>query len=284
MFLAKMIKEKKKELYCSFIMLMFINSLANGQILLPKTPTPVAPPGYGSSIDNTLKTKRKYRMQRNQEIRSLEKPTQSEDSKQLLSETLAERPLRLAIETNLIYPRIKTTKNRDNYTTDITSHLKVFLRNNKDLRSNVSQFWYGARIAMFSGTGEQNNKPGRYGFTYFGPMVGVGKISLGTHSLGNEKMAISSQQRMQLPVRSGWFWMMGVSAQSILSSRESTEDEPEDDFNSSKKISFDPPGLWLEYTYFQIHYGALGLHYSVGAQQGKGKLFVYLGLGIAGWN
>jgi len=265
-----------------------ITSSAEAQILLPTTPRSATPPRAAPEThENQIRKKRRNRQKRDKRFIKPKPKAADVRDRELLTQALKKRPMAFAVELNLVIPGVKTFGKRSGYTADITTHLRVISRADQDKKTDEIQLWWGGRAAMFSGTGIYDEVPGRYGFTYFGPMIGVGKISLGSQSSGFNPKKGDKIANHDLPTRKGWLLMSGIAAQSRLSSVDRSSRGTlgdSSDFDNPKGVKFDAPGLWAEITYITIHFGAVGVHYSGGVQFGKQKTFAYFSVGVAGWH
>jgi hypothetical protein len=143
--------------------------------------------------------------------------------------------------------------------------------------------WYGARVAPFVGGGFYKDKPGNYGLTYFGPMIGVGKIDPVPEDEGQAR-ASSADGEIDIPSASGWVVTAGIAAVTRAGKNSDPTNKGSDNDFETKGTTFDAPGAWLEARYLHILYGAIGLDGIAGVQTGRGKLFVYGGIGVAAWD
>ena len=81
----------------------------------------------------------------------------------------------------------------------------------------------------------------------------------------------------------GWSLLAGIALQSRIGQIDPTSETPEDDLNTIKSFTLDGLGIWGEASYFFLFLGALGVNLNVGIQEGKGKHFAWVGVGISGW-
>ena len=257
-----------------------------GKIELPDDPRTSTPPrrkgiGSESGPDEDLDRKRQQRQNREKQFEK-PVPTRSEKkNEQLVAESLKDRPMQLFFESSFLRPGIKTKGPRERYTLDSTNHFQLFVRGSKELPTGKAQLWWGFRLAPFAGSGVYKNIPGRFGFLYFGPMIGLGKIDTLRDTLGETSRGRENEQT-DFSVRHGWLVTTGIAAQSRIGDASRDENTLEEDLNS-KKIGIDSPGLWLEMRYLSVHYGAIGLNLFAGAQAGKEKQLSWVGIGVAGW-
>jgi hypothetical protein len=256
-----------------------------GQILPPGNPRSVPPPDINmKTTDTDLKMKHKQRQDRDRSLRKPEMKPEEKRDLELYKAALEVREMNFMMQVSLVLPYVKVSGARKNYTADLTSHFHLFFRGSKLASTTDTNMWWGLRTAMFSGTGIYKNIPGRYGFTYFGPMIGLGKIAPGERSSGFDPARGDRLENQVFPSRQGWFWMFGIAAVSRTSKIEPTEKPIDQDFDRSGGVKFDKPGLWTEFTFATVHFGAVGVNVSLGAQLAQGKTYTYAGLGAAGWN
>lgn len=255
-------------------------------IELPGNPKPAPPPqrrlpegeDFGES---DLRRKKQLREQREKKLQPPEPSRSEQKEKALIAEEQKERPMHMFMEVSLVRPGIKVSGKRDHYSLDLTNHFQFFMRGNKNEPANKAQFWWGIRLAPFSGSGVYEKIPGRFGFLYFGPMVGLGKFDTLRDTLGDSPRD-GDAEKNQLHVRHGWLVTSGIAAQSRIGDASRDEKKLSEDLNS-KKFGLDGTGLWMEFRYISIHYGALGFNAFAGGQAGKEKYFYWGGLGVAGW-
>jgi hypothetical protein len=280
------IRKKTKAIKCKFPLFFFILFSSQGlaQIMLPPPPQTILPPRAKSTFEKSLRTKRKNRDKREKKNQPpVPKPSEKRDQK-LFSEALKKRPLSFAIDSSLLIAGVVTSGNRTNYTTDPTDLFRVFWRNDQKKKTDQNQLWLGFRMAQFAGTGIMDKTPGRYGFSFIGPMIGVGNISLGKVSSGVDLKNKKQLANAKFPIRTGWLLAGGIAGISKLATVDHSggQSTPED-FDGSKGVSFEAPGIWAEFSYIKIHFGALGVHYTAGLQMAKQKNFIYAGAALAGW-
>jgi hypothetical protein len=287
--MGSMFPTRGRAFYNQFIVLFVLwpvlTRQALGQILPPGNPASRPPPEYDrNNADNDLERKQEQRRIRD---RSGRKPVLEREEKRniaLSKDAVKHHELDFMLQVSLVLPYLKTTGNRKNYTADLTSHFHLFYRGTKTPNDAAGNLWWGFRTAMFSGTGIYKNIPGRYGFTYFGPMIGIGKISSAEQAGGSSAAGADPMEDQFFPTRHGWFLMFGIAATSRIVKIDPSELPLDQDFDRSSGVKFDKPGLWTEFTYATVHFGAVGVNLSLGTQFAQGKTFYYTGLGAAGWN
>lgn len=249
-------------------------------------PKPARPPHPAGSdedtLDQDLRRKRKDRRRREKEAEPPPVPWERQQEEALLKETLQPRPRRLLMEVSLVGGAALTTGAKEGYTLDPNSHFNVALRHDPKKNDGRIGLWYGARVAPFTGTGFYKKRPGSYGLTYFGPMIGVGKIDPVPEDDGKGRATAASGE-IDIPSADGWLVSAGLAA--VTKNGESGTTDASDGTNDfgSKGVAFDAPGAWLEIRYLKILFGGAGLDVVVGTQSGRGKLFVYGGLGFGAW-
>lgn len=257
-----------------------------GDILPPGDPRPMRPPVTNRDYDDEsrstdLERKRKQREEREKAFETPPKTPATKRAEALSVESQKERPLRLFFETSYVKPGIRTKGHRRSYTLDSTSHFQLFLRGFPAEPSNQVQFWWGFRLAPFAGSGIYEEIPGRFGFLYFGPIVGLGKIDTLRDTLG-EASRDQGGTKNETATRHGWLLTAGIAGQSRVGRASRDQDKAKEDL-TSKPFGMDAPGLWCEARYLSVHYGAIGLNLFTGAQAGKEKNFYWAGIGLAGW-
>lgn len=251
------------------------------QILLPPPPKPAVPPSK-SKVPQGQSPWEKHR----EEIKENEVPEPSpteERDKELKIENEKPRDMRLMLQLSLVVPWIFTGENRHQYTTDLTSHFKAYYRLSSAPAENAGYFWTGFRLAPFAGTGIHGFTAGNYGFTYFGPAFGYGKITRGTVEKERGSAGVASSTIQPSANRQTWMVMGGVSMQSRTARVDGPADKAEEDFDS-KPYAYDAPGTWLEASWGTIRWGGVSTETVTGVQVGSGKMFVWLGIGLAGWD
>lgn len=298
--------------FLSFDHLLLAQSKSSAsRILLPPPPVKVLPPSGDIEetdeehpLDRSIREKREERAEREEKLNPPPPDPSEKRDQKLMEETFKPRNLKYFMDMMVVYPHVLTKGNRKNYQLEPTVHTKFFLRHSLDIPIDKWQLWYGARFAAFSGSGIYNGVPGRFGFFYFGPMLAFGKIesmeTLRVKSISDQPKAANSEDQRKagsrlvedeeeektsddgFPSRDGWFVAGGVAAQNRVGYPANSEKTVDDDLNT-KSIAFDSPGVWIEANYVRIYFGALSFNVSLGAQAGKGKTFLWLGLGGAGW-
>lgn len=192
---------------------------------------------------------------------------------------------RVGFQISLIWPHVLTRGIRKNFTTELSSHFTGFFLTESHYQVSRLQLWTGLRIASFAGSAQVGETIGRYGFLYFGPMIGLGKIGPAEiSSPRTEKRRAVEKKSESYPVRTGWMLITGLSAQSRQGATDPTDDFTSQDLDTTRAVKFDKPGLWAEFIWLNLHYGRLGLHYLAGAQLGDGKTFIWAGVGMGGWS
>ena len=183
---------------------------------------------------------------------------------------------------SLVVPHVITSGNeRKNYTVEPTAHVHLYVRPSTAKLDENIQFWTGFRLAPFYGAATYQNISGRYGFSYFGPMLGMGALTSAPRSVSKELS--ESGEGPGAFHRYGFFFMGGIAAQSREAVLDRGVRRPTKELNT-KGVSYDAPGLWIEYTVVSMDYNAISYNYTLGAQTGEAKVFVYLGIGTGFWN
>lgn len=255
------------------------------QILPPGSPAQVKPPVVTEEeADQILQEKKRLRRE-DEERDAPPPPTPALVREQkLAAASQQDLPSRLHMSLTFAATQIKTFgKKRQNYTSDPTALLHVYLRpGSSDQPAGTTRFWTGFRLAPLTGTGVYENIPANYGFVYFGPMIGLGKISPAVASISDDAAKNPTSRPADFET-SGFFWMSGIAAQSRIGSPPPGGATPRDDINT-KGVAFDAPGLWTEVTYTSIKYKLYSTNYMFGLQGGNAKLWVYLGMGFGFWH
>ena len=259
----------------------------NEHILFDVPPQATPPPLETSdSLNSDFKAKRDRRLRREDKTfgtvdqRAEKKELTAENTKKI-EEILKDKPLLMHMAASLVLPKITTTGNqRKNYTAEPTAHVHLYLRPSDSKLTENIQVWTGFRLAPFAGSATYQKKSGRYGFTYFGPMLGVGHLTDAPKSVSKE--VYESKDGLNAFHRTGYFVMGGVAAQSRESGLDKGVDPPAKELNT-KGAAYDAPGLWFEYTVVSMDYNAVSYNYTVGAQTGEAKAFIYVGFGTGFW-
>jgi hypothetical protein len=248
-------------------------------------PKAAPPPGSVDSeadADEDLRRKRDQRREREKSLVPPEPPYELQRRKKLLKEALIPRTRALMFEVSGVAGTVSTRGDRERYSAEPTSHFNIFYRYDAKNRDGKIGPWYGLRLAPFAGSGFHKKSPGHYGLTYFGPMIGVGKIDP-AQSQDGESLRTEQESEVKIPASSGWVVGTGLAAVSRTGKSNEEQPDPDSDF-TPEGIAFDSPGLWLEARYISILYGALGYNVIFGIQTGTGKEFIYAGIGFAGWD
>lgn len=256
-----------------------------GQIEGLDPPRAARPPAVDQDreTEETLEKKREERHEREQLSRPKPVPYKEKQEKALLKETLTPRERWLLLELSLVFCGADTTGKREGYTCEPTTHFNGIVRKGGKDKDGKVGLWYGGRLAPFGGTGYYKKKPGTYNLTYFGPMIGVGKIDP-VPADGAGARAASADGETHIPNASGWLVTTGIAA--VTRSGRTSDKTNTDNGNDfrSKGLTFDSPGIWLEARYLRVQFGALGFDVSAGVQTGREKFFVYGGFGVAAWD
>ena len=266
------------------------------QISLPAPPTPILPPGQprgprarpsGDRDSHMPEALRKRREQRQLEEKALapKEPTAMEKQKEQLKEESAKpRPFNFMAAIDFVYPKITVSGDRKDYTADPTAHHYGLFRFSGGANDGGATAWIGYRIASFSGSGAHEGTYGRYGFTYIGPMIAVGKFSSGVRSVGQtDSDSDEDSSGDELGSRHGLLLGVGLSTLVSNGSTANDADDPPDDLRSQSG-AFDSPGLNAQLEYIHVLYGAVGVNYVAGVQLGKGKSFYWAGIGVSGFH
>jgi hypothetical protein len=260
---------------------LLVSQKGFAQILLPPPPKPSIPPARPKETPGTSEWDK-----RREELKEAEEPeltpTQSRDE-ELRVENEKPRDMRLMMQVTLVAPWILTGEKRRSYTSDLTSHFKAYYRLSSAPVDASGSWWTGLRIAPFAGTGTHGFTTGNYGFTYFGPAFGYGKVTRSTIEKNRTHAGMATSAPLPSGNRKTWMVMGGVAMQNRVSTVEDSDDTPEEDFDS-KPFAYDAPGTWIEASWGTIRWGAVSTEMVMGVQIGSGKTFVWLGVGAAGWD
>jgi hypothetical protein len=259
-------------------------------IELPEPPRAAPPPldpdyydpDTGDALDRREFDLRQKREDRKKRDRDLEKPQPTPDDKKakaLAAEAVLPRPERFLFAANLIAPMISTSGGqRKSYTAEITGEFNGLWRPSED-KTERWRPWIGGHLGAFTGAGKQESTVGRYGFTYFGPIVGVGKFDLAPASLTGEASSDAGGSEVKL-TRSGYLLAVGAMMVSKRSYVPGGNDDAASDFEDTN-ARFES-GVYGEAMFFKIKYGALCYQLVVGGQTAVGKSFIWFGGGMGG--
>lgn len=239
-----------------------------------------------AETERQLEKKRKRRQKRRDRDRNGEADEAAKRKESLLEEALEPRERAFLLELALVGGTALTDGRRSGYTLDPNVHVNAFYRLGSERTSDKITPWIGFRIAPFTGTGYFEERPGRYGLTYFGPMIGLGRVAPVPEDTGEgDRPATGTAGDRELPVVTGFAATFGISAVASQGKREAevTGKEPADDFQT-RGVKFDAPGAWAELRYFRIYFGATSADFLVGVQSGQSKVWLYGGLGFGGWH
>lgn len=300
--LAKKIPKRLPQLLCiiTFANVVLSNAI-QAQIGLPPPPRPILPPNAerhrqprtdedrASEMPDALRQRRDQRLEEQKAVEP-KPPTPSEIKEQALKEeAIKSRPFNFMAAVDFIFPQVSVSGGRKNYTADMTAHHYGLFRLGPSEESSPPEsetnIWIGYRIAPFSGSGQAGSSAGRYGFTYFGPMIALGKFSPGARSVGQstEGSEEDGEHGLQSLSREGIMLATGISGLSKNGTTDPGAEDPFEDFQS-KPMVFESPGIFVQLQYIHVMYGALGIDYVVGAQLGKGKTFMWGGLGVSAFH
>jgi hypothetical protein len=186
------------------------------------------------------------------------------------------------VEVSLLYGRVRNQGRTRNYTFNPTSHFNVYLRPSPNPLPSGLTFWTGLRVAAFSGTGFYESRPGRYGLTYIGPILALGKF--GPSKGAGPSPTEPPSDPLAIGEGRGWILSLGVAGLARIGESENPLPESTDnDFNTARKVIYDPSAFWLEGRYATVMFGGLGVNYIAGVQNGSARALVYVGAGLAGW-
>ena len=197
-------------------------------------------------------------------------------------------PYQFMIQTTIVLPALSARGPRSNYTSELSTHISSFFRLSPDDDPFSQQFWWGFRLAPFAGTGTYEETAGRYNFFYFGPMFGIGTLNRshenGSPNPKSKNRKLPKKAKKSAPETSAWFLMGGLAAQTRIVKVDPTDDVADKEMNTLNSAQLDGPGLWAEFTYANIYFGSLGIHYVAGVQLAEEKVFFWLGVGAGGWH
>ena len=245
-------------------------------------PTPARPPAARPEEegDELLEQMREERHRREDADRPATRSPAEKRHEALLKEALAPHPRRFLLEISLVAGTAETSGDKQGYTVDPTSHVNAIFRHDPTHTEGRVGLWYGFRLAPFAGSGFYKSHPGVYGSTYFGPMVGVGKIDRAPREVG---AASEEAAGRDIPGSGGWLLSAGIAAVDEQGRSETAAGLKGPNDLEAKGVTFDAPGLWCEARWLRILYGALGFDVLVGVQSGQEKTLVYGGVGIGAW-
>jgi hypothetical protein len=234
--------------------------------------------------DEDLQRLRQRRKEREQKD-SLPEPTWKERlSKSLDQEEKRNLPRIFMIEVSGVLSRVKTHAPTRDYTSELTSHFNLFWRPVQSRPVTQVNFWTGVRVAPFAGSGFYQDRPGRYGLTYFGPILAVGQLSPPKEERASVKGAPTPLSPDHLTTSHGWIVSIGVAGLSRIGVSEDPRPvSAGNDFTSSKGNRLDGSGLWMEVRYLSTRFGGISLNPIMGFQSGRYRQFGYVGMGLAGW-
>lgn len=254
------------------------------------TPPPPSDPNRPDGFDEILQ-RRKDRQQEAVKADEKNRPsnlTLDKTVKELQKELEKPKPLRYFASLMLSVPKIQTQgRDRRDYFTEKSVLFHWFARLGSDPDFGKTQAWTGFRIAPFTGEGVYKNVAGRYGFTFFGPMIGVGNFS----SVREASTADDSASAHRAAAddytppgkwRSGWMWMSGIA----LAHREIDTGEhgthPKSEFQNGG-LYLDGLGLWTEVSYAAVLLQTFSVQALAGVQLAEQKTFVYGAMGCGFW-
>lgn len=254
------------------------------KIAPPGTPADIPPPTVSDDqVERDLNEKRRMRNDRNAEGQ-LAPPTPAVVQQQKLVEAaLKPLPSRLHMSLTWAGTQIKTFgKKRQKYTSEPTGLIHAYIRpGGSDQPTDSTQLWTGFRLAPFAGSGVYEGRAANYGFTYFGPMIGLGKISSPVQSVGDDTVKNPDKVADDFH-SSGFMWMSGIALQSRIGKTPEGAETPREDINT-KGVAYDAPGIWTEISFVSVHYRLYSTNFLAGIQSGQSKAWIYLGMGFGFW-
>ena len=264
--------------------------LAIAQIALPSNPNQVRVPvsNPDDEFQRQLDKKKHSRSKRNKKIEKPKEDAIVKRDRKLLEESLEKRPIKMHLTAGVVYPYAFVKGQRREYVFDPSIYIKAFFRWKNEPNTLPFQIWYGFRYISINGTGIYENIPGRFGFSYYGPMIGVGSVDPAPASSGKDSVKKLKEGKKKsvesiFKIRSGAFFVAGLAMHSRFTKINRGTETPGEDFNEVA-IGLDPPGIWGEASYSWIHFGSLAINFMSGVQMGAGKTFVYFGGGIGGYH
>lgn len=263
---------------------------AEDRIQFMPPPTRYIPPNMGhDTLERDLRRKRQYRRQQDHKnpVGPYSQKRNSYEPKMPQKELKAPKVnYNTMLQLSLILPTINTSGPRSEYTTELSSHLSFLKKIEFTRKKSTSSMWWGLRFAPFSGTGIYENVAGRYSFFYFGPILGIGEVNArkaNTNSRERKAAGVIRAETSETLSRTAWFFTGGLAAVSGQAKVEATNQRVDQDMTTNRGAKLDGASFWFEYTYSNIRHDALGINYVSGIQLGRGKTFIWLGIGLAGW-
>ncbi len=276
---------------CGLHQAAFAQAAQDTIIAPPSAPKAVTPKNSSSEKDAfaPILKRRQERLQEDETKReeAARKPfTLKEQIKELRQEVEAKnsgqpKPIRFGMNVSFVLPKMlgKGGGLKD-VDLDYSGFYHAFYRLDQG-KANDLGIWTGARIAPITGTARHKGVPGRFGFLYFGPMLGVGKFSPLLGSTSDEGGLPAGESIDPSFMSQGWLWTGGLALmqRSVDTMR---FPNPGGEF-ASDKLALDGTGLWTEFTYALVFMDTLSSHAFIGAQTGKDRVFAYGGIGIGLW-
>lgn len=256
-----------------------------GAAILPPE-IPKRPPPRGVTPEQMEQDLERLRNRRRQ--REVKSPSYRQNKRKNLQQQfddIAKKPgpMQLFMKASFAANHIVTSGNkRTNYLANPSVYFHTYIKPFAHQAFDSYEFWTGFRLAPLSGTGEYQKTAGRFGWTYFGPMFGLGTVSPATFSLGAYEESLGTADRSKDFDRDAFFWMSGIAILSRSGFVEKGRDKPED-FNS-EGAALDGTGIWTEITAATIYYNRLSTSYSLGIQLGQGKQLFYLSFDLGFWH
>ena len=255
-------------------------------LTVPRQMAPAGPAGE-DALSGDLARKRQQRLEREAKDRPQALSPQRHLAENLRKESLVPHTRDLGVECSLVGPLAATKGDRASYSTEPTSHFQVFWRAGGAQADGRIGPWYGFRLAPFAGTGVYKQRPGSFGLTYFGPMVGVGKLDPVAKAVaqpGRKGLQGGTTAATVEPGRSsGWVFGTGLAAVSRQGAGDASDDHGRGNDFASKGVTTDATGFWMEGRGISILWGAVSFDAFLGLQTGVGKVFYYAGFGVGGW-
>lgn len=272
----------------SLILCLIFSCKAWSQIDLSPPPIKIIPPTPSPINTEELRKRRNLRQDQSNGQNRPDGINQKKTDNNIPQSKNFPTELKLAsydfgISINLAITKAFVDSPRSDFSSDVTTHFSSYWRLTT---SEDKGFWLGFRMAPFSGTGLIHGIPGRFTYTYIGPIFGIGRMGLHEPVEDDPKKALTYEKRKELLTPNsqfGWFLLGGFSVVARKTSLDPSNKVPARDFGSPKGVATDGSGLWLEYLYVNMITPGLSVNYSIGLQTGVGKKFLWLGIALGGW-
>ena len=264
-----------------FYLVTFCSNTLHSRILLPQKPKEIPVP---------QKSKERFQKERERLRKNTKKPEQilpALDSK-LSKSTQPKNNFRYGISFGLKSVKIDTTgSERDSFWIEYGQSIGFMYRLGENFpKISSSDYVLGFRANIFSGKGRHQERLGRFGYIYGGPLFGIILNLRKREKLVQKYHAIPAVERVfgyLLGERWALTALIGVSQRAGFADYEGSDEDKGIDVQTLPKPLADGSGLWLELGAARQLVPGLTLGLKVGALAASKKSFRWTSIVLTGW-